>query len=701
MIKLEAHTFHHKNVMTPAQLSNKSPIDIVRLKKIIFKRELLNTEQNFLVQTEENQEIIYIKPDVPDLIMTDLTNIAIQEDISEYQALEYHYRAAKLLEFYTQNQIQIQYTSVLFSKINYAIILKKYAAQNEALEMLLDCVQILKIKGKTLKKTPSESLSLAKTIQNKLLRLRLIFQITLLFSETKKNKQALEMAKSALRILKSIIQNTIKLCQHIAVSSQINKKQRANSEVSSPLQKNQTSNLPQQQSQILSYPQIVEVVFKEILISIKSMLPNDDKSHDVMSTQNLMIRNFQNRSQSLFASEYVFQSQNNQQNKLFTIIDDTHPMLQMQILGLMQLTYVDLEELFPINSYEMVMAEEVILELIMLTGLSFYSISTELRFINLQSNKLTVEIWLGKAVEIFYTYVPHSSAIFNQIYQVYQKLYGVDKQSIPEDEEVEYHTKLLKPHPYNNKSTLSNKVVIIIKVPNQNKQSKETETKQTKETENKYSKETETTFQKIQKTILAKKQALLAQKHIFTQPDTDKKFDTWHDETEKSPQQQQKLFIQKNNNSLNSTDIRQRVEILMNQILNQQAKLTQEKLKQKHTPITILKQKYQATSKVQENQKTFNPFMTSQFKTSISASRSLSNSRKTSQANLKNQSNGVKTAQMRYRTQISTITGDDSSKQLAQQIAIQLATLNRQSNKGFLYKRSESVKKTKVPIQQR
>ncbi|CAD8134627.1 unnamed protein product [Paramecium octaurelia] len=693
MIKIEAHTFNHKNALTPAQLSNKSPIDIVRLKKIIFKRELLNTEQNFLVQTEEHQEIIYIKPDVPDLIMTDLTNMAIQEDISEYQALEYHNRAAKLLEFYTQNQIQVQYTSVLFSKINYAIILKKYAAQNEALEMLLDCVQILKIKGQTLKKSPPESLSLAKTIQNKLLRLRLIFQITLLFSETKKNKQALEMAKSALRILKSIIQNTIKLCQLITGSSSVNKKQRANSEISSPLQKNQAQNPPQQQSQILSYPQIVEVVFKEILTSIKTMLPNDEKSHEVISTQNLMIRNFQNRSQSLFASEYVFQPQNNQQNKLFTIIDDTHPMLQMQILGLMQLTYVDLEELFPINSFEMVMAEEVILELIMLTGLSFYSISTELRFINNQQNKLTVEIWLGKAVEIFYTYVPHSSAIFNQIYQVYQKLYGVDKQSIPEDEEVEYHTKLLKPHPYNNKSTLSNKVVIIIKVPNHNKQSKETETKQ--------SQNTQTTLQKIQQNILAKKQAMLPQKHIFTQPDTEKKFDTWHDETEKSPQQKQKLFIQKHNNSLNSTDIRQRVEILMNQILNQQAKLTQEKLKQKHTPITILKQKYQAASKVQENQKTFNPFMTSQFKTTISASRSLSNSRKASQANLKSQSNGVKTAQMRYRTQISTIPGDDSSKQLAQQISTQLASLNRQSNKGFLQKRSESVKKTKIPFQQR
>ncbi|CAD8159334.1 unnamed protein product [Paramecium octaurelia] len=695
MIKLEAHTFHQKNVLTPTQLSNKSPLDIVRQKKIIFKRELLNTEQNYLVQTEEHEEIIYLKPDVPDLILTDLTNMAIQEDISEYQALEYHNRVAKLLEFYTQNQIQVQYTSVLFTKINYAIILKKYAAQNEALEILLDCDQILKTKGKALKKSSSESLNLAQIIQNKLLRLRLVFQVTLLFSETKKNKQALEKAKKTLRILKSIIQNTIKLCQQITVMSLMNKKQRANSEVNSALQKiytSQTTNITSQQSQVLSYPQIVEIVFKEILGSITSMLPNEEKPNDVINIQNLMIRSYQNRSQSLFASEYIFQPQNNSQNKLFTVIDDNHPMLQMQILGLMQLTYVDLEELFPINSYEMVMAEEVILELIMLTGLSFYSISTELRFINNQSNKLTVEIWLGKAVEIFYTYVPHSSAIFNQIYQVYQKLYGVDKQSIPEDEEIEYHTKLLKPHPYNNKSTLSNKVVIVIKVPNQNKQS------QSRETETKQSQNTQTTFQKIQQQIIVKKQILFPQKHTFTQPDSDKKLDTMQDEKDKSPPLQQQLFLKKANNPSNSTDVKQRVEFLMNQILNQQARLTQEELKQKHQPITILKQKYQVTSKIQDNTNIFNPLMTSQFKTTATVSRSLSNSRKTSQVNLKNQSNGVKTAQMRYRTQVNS--GDESSKQFAQNLATQLASINRQTTKGFMLKRSDSAKKPKVPFQQ-
>lgn len=126
-------------------------------------------------------------------------------------------------------------------------------------------------------------------------------------------------------------------------------------------------------------------------------------------------------------------------NKLYPSIEDTHPMLQMQILGLMQMNFVDLEELYPINQCEMVIAEEVILELIMLTGLCFYSISTELRFINQSQpnngsghydNRQNLEIWLCKSLEIFYTYVPHSSQIFNQIYQVYKKLYGVDKQSI-------------------------------------------------------------------------------------------------------------------------------------------------------------------------------------------------------------------------------------------------------------------------------
>ncbi|CAD8137176.1 unnamed protein product [Paramecium pentaurelia] len=370
----------------------------------------------------------------------------------------------------------------------------------------------------------------------------------------------------------------------------------------------------------------------------------------------------------------------------------------------MQLTYVDLEELFPINNYEMVIAEEVILELIMLTGLSFYSISTELRFLNTQQNKMNIEIWLGKALEIFYTFVPHSSLIFTQIYQVYQKLYGVDKQSIPEDEEVEYHTKLLKPHIFNNKATLSNKIVIVIKVPILNKQIKESF---------KMSNQPNSTIIKLQQTLTAKKQILFPQKHYVTQQETEKKFETQQQEEliiSPKQQQQQQLFIKRNKILQPQLDIKQRVDILMNQILNQQAKLTQEKLKQKHIPITTLKQKYQISNKVYDQPKLLNLTNSQQLKTAIPISRSLSNSRKASQVHLQSQNNNsAKTAQLRYRNQINTLPGDEPSKQIAQQISIQVVSLNRQSNvlysqfqqKYFLLKRSDSAKKSKIPFQQR
>ncbi|CAD8049100.1 unnamed protein product [Paramecium sonneborni] len=697
MIKLEAHTFHNKNSSQPVLSQDKSPIDLVRQKKITFRSEQIDNDSNFYIQTEDSQEIISIKPENPDFIMNDFTKIAIQEDISDFQALQFHNRAAKLLEFYTVNQIQVQYTTVLFSKINYAIILRRYAAFDESLGLLLDCDQILKIKGKTFKKGTFDCLQLARMIQNKLLRLRIIFQITLLFSETKRNKQALDIAKDALKVLRSIIQYSIKLCQQINLFNNINKKQRANSEINSPIQKNiqsQSVSQPQQQPQSLSYPQIVEIVFKEIQNSIRSVMPYDEKTNDNGSQNNLLVRNHQNRSQSLFTTEQIFQTQTyNQQNKLYTMIDDNHPMLSMQILGLMQLTYVDLEELFPINSYEMVIAEEVILELIMLTGLSFYSISTELRFLNNQQNKMNIEIWLGKALEIFYTFIPHTSLIFSQIYQVYQKLYGVDKQSIPEDQEVEYHTKLLKPHAFNNKATLSNKVVIIIKVPILNKQIKDQFKKHN---------QPNTAITKLQQNLIAKKQILLPYKHSVTQQETEKKVETQQEEVKISPKQQQSLFVKKQKVFQPQLDIKQKVEILMNEIVNQQAKLTQEKLKQKYTPITTLKQKYHISTKVYEEPKLLNITTSQQFKTAVPFSRSLSNSRKASQARLKNQNNNsAKTAQLRYRTQINTLPGDESSKQIAQQISTQLVSLNRQSNKYFLLKRSDSAKKSKIPFQQR
>ncbi|CAD8067390.1 unnamed protein product [Paramecium primaurelia] len=619
------------------RLIERSPQFIVQQllqRKIVFIRENFSSKENFMIQKEESQEIIYLKPECSDHVMNELTRIAMSE-IPENEQLEYHIRAQQLLDYFTQNQVQIQYTTVLFHKINYALALRKYGMIEEVINLLLDSDQILKIKGKQLKKQPLDIQLLAKIVQNKLMRLRIIFQCTLLFSESRRNKQALELAKSALKQLKVIFDTTIKLCQQMNLTNLINKKQRANSEMS-------LATITSQQTQKLSYSQIVEMVFKEILVLIKCSMPQsqfEDKNTQI-------IRSYQSRSQSLdkYSEQIQISNTINQNNKLYPNLNDNHPMLQMQILGLMQMTQVDIEELYPINNPEMVVTEEVILELIMLAGLSFYSISTELRFINSNfDNRSNLEIWLCKSLEIYYTYVPHMSQIFNQIYQVYKKLYGVDKQMIPEDQEITHLTKLLRPHQFNNKATLANKVVIVIKVPDgPGSIIKHANTQQ--------------------KTIPSNK---TSKKHLLTQVED-------QEDTGRSPS---RLFL-KPTKSQQPLEIKQRVEFLMNHILTQQAKLSKEKMK-------IIKSRVKpdlSNGNVGMTPSTNTTNNTTQNTTQNSAksppkqlSRSLSNSRKASQCivpaqlNIQQALHQTRTAQLkyRYRNQFNTLPIEESPTQFS------------------------------------
>ncbi|CAK86288.1 unnamed protein product (macronuclear) [Paramecium tetraurelia] len=621
------------------RLIERSPQFIVQQllqRKIVFIRENFSSKENFMIQKQESQEIIYLKPECGDQVMNELTRIAMSE-IPENEQLEYHIRAQQLLDYFTQNQIQVQYTTVLFHKINYALALRKYGLTEEVINLLLDSDQILKIKGKQLKKQPLDIQLLARIVQNKLMRLRIIFQCTLLFSESRRNKQALELAKNALKQLKAIYEATIKLCQQMNLTNLINKKQRANSEMS-------LATMTSQQPQKLSYSQIVEMVFKEILALIKCSMPQsqfEDKSTQI-------IRSYQSRSQSLdkYSEQISFGNTSNQNNKLYPNINDNHPMLQMQILGLIQMTQVDIEELYPISNPEMVVTEEVVLELIMLAGLSFYSISTELRFINSNfDNRSNLEIWLCKSLEIYYTYVPHMSQIFNQIYQVYKKLYGVDKQMIPEDQEITHLTKLLRPHQFNNKATLANKVVIVIKVPEgPGSANKHANTQQ--------------------KTIPSNK---TSKKHLLTQVED-------QEDTGRSPS---RIFL-KPTKSQQPLEIKQRVDFLMNHILTQQAKLSKEKMK-------IIKSRLKpdlSNGNVGMTASTNTTNNTTQNTTQNSAksppkqlSRSLSNSRKASQCivpaqlNIQQALQQTRTAQLkyRYRNQFNTLPIEESPTQFSSQ----------------------------------
>lgn len=77
----------------------------------MFIRENLTSKENFMIQVdeytickkEEQQEVIYLKPDCGDQVLIELTRIAMS-DIPENEQLEYHIRAQQLLDYFTQSQ---------------------------------------------------------------------------------------------------------------------------------------------------------------------------------------------------------------------------------------------------------------------------------------------------------------------------------------------------------------------------------------------------------------------------------------------------------------------------------------------------------------------------------------------------------------------------------------------------------------------
>lgn len=71
--------------------------------------------------------------------------------------------------------------------MNLSAELVRYRVQGEALPYLFDCDRILKVKGKNIRQESSEAqelLYLARRVRNKLMRLRVILQCTLVFSES-------------------------------------------------------------------------------------------------------------------------------------------------------------------------------------------------------------------------------------------------------------------------------------------------------------------------------------------------------------------------------------------------------------------------------------------------------------------------------------------------------------------------------------
>lgn len=91
-----------------------------------------------------------------------------------------------------------------------------------------------------------------------------------------------------------------------------------------------------------------------------------------------------------------------------------------------------------------------VIEKITFLAISLYCYSTETRFIEKQKNcdsndVLDSEHWLSRSLEIAYSFMPPEAPILNQILTVHDRFHGLDKQTIPEDEEVTGFFKVLKP----------------------------------------------------------------------------------------------------------------------------------------------------------------------------------------------------------------------------------------------------------------
>lgn len=106
MLKFEAFKKQQRLIERTPQFL----VQQLRQRRIVFIRENLTSKENFMIQVaytllkkEEQQEVIYLKPDCGDQVLIELTRIAMS-DLPENEQLEYHIRAQQLLDYFTQSQ---------------------------------------------------------------------------------------------------------------------------------------------------------------------------------------------------------------------------------------------------------------------------------------------------------------------------------------------------------------------------------------------------------------------------------------------------------------------------------------------------------------------------------------------------------------------------------------------------------------------
>jgi len=114
----------------------------------------------------------------------------------------------------------------------------------------------------------------------------------------------------------------------------------------------------------------------------------------------------------------------------------------LNIGNIMQITPLTVQDLYASSSLEVELSRDSILEKVSFLAVSYFCVSTEIRFIvqlkedpnvDAVAKRKESEFWHGKALEVSCTFLPSESPLVSHILTSYQKHHSPAAQAIPED----------------------------------------------------------------------------------------------------------------------------------------------------------------------------------------------------------------------------------------------------------------------------
>lgn len=126
----------------------------------------------------------------------------------------------------------------------------------------------------------------------------------------------------------------------------------------------------------------------------------------------------------------------------------------LNIGNIMQITPLTIHDLYSNSKIDVELSRDSILEKISFLAISYFCVSTELRFLVSSKEKLSIdpvqvkaesEFWHGKALEISCGFLPSESPLVTHILSSYQKHHAPVQQTIPEDQQADVDLRVIRP----------------------------------------------------------------------------------------------------------------------------------------------------------------------------------------------------------------------------------------------------------------